>query len=70
MALTVLDKNEDELAEQLVGFFQQFFEVFSELKGKHFYLTGESVGRRFVTWHSLTSLRFIVRGNIHTLCVR
>lgn len=28
---------------QLVGFFQQFLEIFSELKGKKFYLTGESV---------------------------
>lgn len=36
-------QNEEELAEQLVGFFQQFFEVFTELKGKNLYLTGESV---------------------------
>ncbi|KAG6826321.1 hypothetical protein H0H92_000322 [Tricholoma furcatifolium] len=35
-------KNEDELAAQLVGFLQQFLEVFSELKGKNFYVTGES----------------------------
>lgn len=35
--------NEDDVAAQLVGFFQQFLDVFSELKGKKFYLTGESV---------------------------
>ncbi|KAH9028743.1 Alpha/Beta hydrolase protein [Lactarius pseudohatsudake] len=34
--------NEIELAAQLVGFFQQFLNIFSELKGKNFYLTGES----------------------------
>jgi carboxypeptidase D len=36
-------QNEDDVAAQLVGFLQQFLEVFSELKGKQFYLTGESV---------------------------
>ncbi|KAH9963660.1 Alpha/Beta hydrolase protein [Russula compacta] len=35
-------QNETELAAQLVGFLHQFFEVFAELKGKNFYLTGES----------------------------
>ena len=39
-------QNETELAAQLVGFLQQFFNVFAELKTKKFYLTGESV--RFV----------------------
>jgi len=39
----LLWQNEDELAAQLVGFFQQFLEVFNELKGKKLYLTGESV---------------------------
>ncbi|KAG0692282.1 Alpha/Beta hydrolase protein [Suillus ampliporus] len=34
-------QNEDDLAAQLVGFMQQFLEVFSELKGKKLYLTGE-----------------------------
>ncbi|KAG6820332.1 hypothetical protein H0H92_001926, partial [Tricholoma furcatifolium] len=33
--------NKDELAAQLVGFLQQFLEVFSELKGKNFDVTGE-----------------------------
>jgi hypothetical protein len=28
-----------------MGFFEQFLEVFSELKGKNFYLSGESVGQ-------------------------
>ena len=36
-------QNEDDLAAQLVGFMQQFLDVFSELKGKKLYLTGESV---------------------------
>jgi carboxypeptidase D len=36
-------QNEDDVAAQLVGFMQQFLEVFSELKGKKLYLTGESV---------------------------
>ncbi|EMD41126.1 hypothetical protein CERSUDRAFT_149813 [Gelatoporia subvermispora B] len=42
--------NEDELAEQLIGFFQQFLEVFSELKGKNFYLTGESYAGTYVPY--------------------
>jgi carboxypeptidase D len=36
-------QNEDDVAAQLVGFMQQFLEVFSELKGKKLYVTGESV---------------------------
>ncbi|KAI0729999.1 Alpha/Beta hydrolase protein [Fomitopsis betulina] len=42
--------NEEELAEQLVGFFQQFFEVFTELKGKNLYLTGESYAGTYVPY--------------------
>jgi hypothetical protein len=38
-----LCQNEDDVAQQLVGFMQQFLEVFSELKGKHFYVAGASV---------------------------
>ena len=38
------------MAAQLVGFFQQFLEVFSELKGKNFYLTGESVSDYLVAF--------------------
>ncbi|KAH9997007.1 Alpha/Beta hydrolase protein [Russula vinacea] len=34
--------NETQLAAELVGFMQQFLNVFAELKGKKFYLTGES----------------------------
>lgn len=36
-------QNEDELSAQLVGFIQQFLDVFQELKGIKLYLTGESV---------------------------
>ena len=39
----VTRQNENDVAEQLVGFMQQFLEIFSELKGKNLYLTGESV---------------------------
>ena len=35
--------NDDELAAQVAGFLEQFLEVFSELKGKNFFLSGESV---------------------------
>jgi hypothetical protein len=35
--------DEDGLAAELVGFFQQFLEVFKEMKGKKFWLSGESV---------------------------
>lgn len=36
-------QNEDDVAAQIVGFLQQFLNVFSELKGKKFHLSGESV---------------------------
>ena len=36
-------QDETELAVQFVGFMQQFLKVFAELKGKNFYLAGESV---------------------------
>uniref|UniRef100_A0A0W0FQN8 Carboxypeptidase n=1 Tax=Moniliophthora roreri TaxID=221103 RepID=A0A0W0FQN8_MONRR len=42
--------NEDDLAEQLVGFFNQFLEVFSELKGKKLYLSGESYAGLYVPY--------------------
>ncbi|KAH8990934.1 alpha/beta-hydrolase [Lactarius hatsudake] len=45
--------NEIELAAQLVGFFQQFLNIFSELKGKNFYLTGESVGTQYLHFEAL-----------------
>ncbi|KAL5520959.1 hypothetical protein ACEPAF_2962 [Sanghuangporus sanghuang] len=35
-------ENDDQLAEQVMGFLEQFLEVFSELKGKDFYVSGES----------------------------
>ncbi|KXN88358.1 Carboxypeptidase cpdS [Leucoagaricus sp. SymC.cos] len=43
-------RNEDDLAEQLVGFLQQFLEVFSEMKGKKFYLSGESYAGTYVPY--------------------
>ncbi|KAF8876000.1 alpha/beta-hydrolase [Infundibulicybe gibba] len=43
-------KNEDDLAAQLVGFMQQFLEVFSELKNKKLYLTGESYAGTYVPY--------------------
>lgn len=39
-------QDENDVAEQLVGFLQQFLSVFSELQGKNLYLTGESVSPR------------------------
>ena len=36
-------ENDDQLAEQVMGFLEQFLEVFSELKGKDFFVSGESV---------------------------
>ncbi|KAL0948943.1 hypothetical protein HGRIS_009048 [Hohenbuehelia grisea] len=43
-------KNEDDLAAELVGFFQQFLEIFSELKGKNFFLSGESYAGTYVPY--------------------
>lgn len=43
-------KNEDDLAAQLVGFMQQFLEVFSELKKKNLYLTGESYAGTYIPY--------------------
>jgi hypothetical protein len=43
MSLRCDAQNETELAAQLVGFMQQFLNVFAELKWKKFYLAGESV---------------------------
>ncbi|CDO76356.1 hypothetical protein BN946_scf185011.g20 [Trametes cinnabarina] len=42
--------NEDELAAQVAGFLQQFLEVFQELQGKKFYLTGESYAGMYVPY--------------------
>ncbi|KAG1785880.1 Alpha/Beta hydrolase protein [Suillus plorans] len=43
-------QNEDDVATQLVSFLQQFLEVFSELKGKKLYLTGESYAGAYVPY--------------------
>ncbi|TFK67288.1 alpha/beta-hydrolase [Pluteus cervinus] len=42
--------NEDDLAKQVVGFLQQFLEVFAELKGKKFYISGESYAGMYVPY--------------------
>ncbi|KAH9065161.1 alpha/beta-hydrolase [Lactarius deliciosus] len=43
-------KNENDVAAQLVGFLQQFLEIFSELKGKKFYLSGESYAGMYIPY--------------------
>ncbi|KAI0092879.1 alpha/beta-hydrolase [Irpex rosettiformis] len=43
-------KNEEDLAVQVIGFMQQFLEVFSELKEKNLYLTGESYAGMYVPY--------------------
>ncbi|GJJ06140.1 hypothetical protein Clacol_000329 [Clathrus columnatus] len=42
--------NDDELAAQVIGFLQQFLEIFSELKGKNFYVSGESYAGFYVPY--------------------
>ncbi|KAA1470650.1 alpha/beta-hydrolase [Dentipellis sp. KUC8613] len=42
--------NDDELAAEVVGFMQQFLEVFSELKGSNFFLSGESYAGYYVPY--------------------
>lgn len=42
--------DDDELAMQLTGFLGQFLEVFNELKGNNFYLTGESYAGFYVPY--------------------
>ncbi|KAG6890070.1 hypothetical protein C0992_003168 [Termitomyces sp. T32_za158] len=42
--------DENDLAAQLVGFLQQFLEVFLELKNKNFYITGESYAGAYVPY--------------------
>ncbi|KAH9963269.1 Alpha/Beta hydrolase protein [Russula dissimulans] len=44
------EKDENDVARQVVGFLQQFLEVFSELKGKKFYLSGESYAGMYVPY--------------------
>lgn len=52
----------------MVGFFQQFLEVFSELKGKKLYLSGESV-RNTLNFHCSALMTFLlaVRGDVCAL---
>ncbi|KAI0061166.1 alpha/beta-hydrolase [Artomyces pyxidatus] len=42
--------NDDELAAEVMGFLQQFLEVFSELKGSNFFVTGESYAGFYVPY--------------------
>lgn len=49
-------ENDDELASQVMGFLEQFLDVFSELKGKDLYLSGESVNSS----HRLATARSIL----------
>ncbi|KAJ7226637.1 alpha/beta-hydrolase [Mycena haematopus] len=48
--LWVEQPNEVDVAAQVVGFLEQFLEVFSELKGKKLYLSGESYAGQFVPY--------------------
>jgi hypothetical protein len=50
-------QDENDVAAQLVGFLQQFLEIFKELKGKKFYLTGESVSTRLLHIESVLTVR-------------
>ncbi|KAI0254191.1 alpha/beta-hydrolase [Lactifluus subvellereus] len=43
-------RNENDVAAQLVGFLQQFLKIFSELRGKKFYLTGERYAGMYVPY--------------------
>ncbi|TBU48705.1 alpha/beta-hydrolase [Dichomitus squalens] len=42
--------NDDELAAQVAGFMEQFLEVFSELKGSNFWVSGESYAGYYVPY--------------------
>ncbi|TFK75469.1 alpha/beta-hydrolase [Pluteus cervinus] len=42
--------NDDELAAEVLGFFEQFLEVFQELKGNNLWLTGESYAGYYVPY--------------------
>ncbi|OBZ69475.1 Serine-type carboxypeptidase F [Grifola frondosa] len=42
--------NDDELAQQVAGFLVQFLEVFSELKGSNFHVSGESYAGFYVPY--------------------
>ncbi|KAG6910181.1 hypothetical protein DXG01_012630 [Tephrocybe rancida] len=48
--IIIWNGDENDLAAQLVGFLQQFLEVFSELKQKNFYVTGESYAGTYVPY--------------------
>ncbi|KAK7053792.1 alpha/beta-hydrolase [Favolaschia claudopus] len=52
----------DDLASQVVGFMQQFLEVFSELKGKKLYVSGESVDIANFIYENPTLLDLSLQG--------
>ena len=68
MSLRYDAQNEDELAAELVGFLQQFLKIFSELKEKKFYLTGESV-RSVRSDTSFLLTFFLVRWDVLAMSV-
>ncbi|KAK2459782.1 hypothetical protein APHAL10511_008214 [Amanita phalloides] len=43
-------QNEEDVATQVVGFMQQFLNIFSELKGKKLYLSGESYAGVYIPY--------------------
>ena len=49
-------KNEEDLSAQLAGFLEQFLDVFEELRGKKFCISGESVRTTFF----LLSVYFLI----------
>ena len=53
--------NDDELAAQVAGFMEQFLEVFSELKGSNFWVSGESVSVITITYTERSNARASVR---------
>jgi hypothetical protein len=58
-------KDENDLAAQLVGFFEQFLEVFKEMKGKKFYLAGESVSIHMIYHHTLLMIPSMPANTCH-----
>jgi hypothetical protein len=59
-------QDEIDVAEQLVGFFQQFLEIFTELKGKKFYVTGESVSQCVIGYRIRFDIKTVC-GNVHSV---
>ncbi|KAE8218354.1 hypothetical protein CF319_g7755 [Tilletia indica] len=47
---TVKARNEDDVSRDLIGFLENFFDVFQEFKGNPFYITAESYGGMYGTY--------------------